>query len=118
MASKRRTVTKWLVLAALVPAWWLSAPVRGYLTAEVDLLRGKYTVLGYGLPPSWQPEYARLLHERYGVQYRPVAGCMVSQDLVWYVGAYNRVSMSAARHRFGHDIFKETIDEAAKTSAR
>jgi hypothetical protein len=39
---------------------------------------------------------------------------MVSQDLVWYVGAYNRVSMAAATHRFGHDIFKETADEAAK----
>jgi hypothetical protein len=40
-------------LVALVPAWWLSAPLRGYLTAEFDLLRGTYAVLGYGLPPSW-----------------------------------------------------------------
>ena len=101
---------------ALVPAWWLSAPLRGYLTAEFDLLRGTYALLGYGLSPSWRPEYARLLRERYGVQYRPVAGCVVSQDLVWYVGAYNRVTMAAATHRFGHDIFKETADEAAKNS--
>jgi hypothetical protein len=82
MVGSRRTVAKWLVLVALVPAWWLSAPLRGYLTAEFDLLRGTYAVLGYGLSPSWRPEYARLLRERYGVQYRPVAGCVVSQDLV------------------------------------
>ena len=91
-------------------------PVRGYLTAEFDLQRGQYAVLAYGLPPFWQREYARLLHERYGVQYRPVAGCLVSQDLVWYVDAYNHVSTAAAGRRFGHDIFKETADEAAKNS--
>ena len=45
-----------------------------------------------------------------------LAGCVVPQDLVWYVGAYNRVTMAAATHRFGHDIFKETAAEAAKNS--
>jgi len=29
-------------------------PLRGYLTAEFDLLSGTYAVLGYGLSPSWR----------------------------------------------------------------
>jgi hypothetical protein len=65
--------------------WSLSASIRGNLAARIDLLRGQYHVLGYGLPSSSRPEYARCLRERYGIEFRTVAGCIVSDSLIPYV---------------------------------
>jgi len=51
--------------------------------------------------------YSNLLHQRYGVEFQAVAGCIVSKALVDYVTAYNEVSMAAVNNKFGRNIFKE-----------
>jgi hypothetical protein len=104
-----------LVLGALL--WSLSAPVRGQLVARFDTAREHYELLGYGLPGPGRAEYARLLRERYGIEYRPVALCIVSPTVVAYVDNYNGVSTAAANRKFGHDVFKECAEEARKKLA-
>jgi hypothetical protein len=91
-----------------------SASIRGELVARFDLARGRYEVLGYGYPVPWRPEYARLLRERYGIKFRAVAGCIVSESLSSYVHAYNALSEAASTRKFGHNVFKECADEASK----
>jgi hypothetical protein len=73
--------------------------------------------LGYGLPLRSQPEYARLLRDRYRIEFRAVAGCVVSRTLVDYVEGYDGVSMTAANRKFGRDVFKETMAEANQSWA-
>jgi hypothetical protein len=87
------------------------APAHGGMSARYDVYRGHYEVLGYGLPVPWRPEYARLLQQRYGVSFRPVAGCIVSTALVAYVDSYNSVSTEAVNHKFGHEVFKECSED-------
>jgi hypothetical protein len=94
--------------------WSVTASGRGEIVARYDISRGHYEVLGYGLPVAWRPEYARLLQERYGVKFRPVAGFIVSTELVAYVDSYNKVSTEAVNRKFGHDVFKECSDEARR----
>jgi len=94
--------------------WSFTASGRGEIVARYDISRGHHDVLGYGLPVAWRPEYARLLQERYGVKFRPVAGCIVSTGLVAYVDSYNRVSTAAVNRKLGHDVFKECSDEARR----
>ena len=94
--------------------WEVAAPIRGRLAAQFDLIRGHYEVLAFGLPTPWRPEYARLLRERYGIEERVVAGCVVSQSLVAYVESYNRTSMRAANRRFGRDVFEESVADASR----
>jgi hypothetical protein len=94
--------------------WSVSASARGELVARYDISRGHYEVQGFGLPVPWRPEYARLLQERYGIEFRTVALCIVSTELVAYVESYNGVSTAAANRKFGHDIFKEFSEEARK----
>jgi hypothetical protein len=101
-----------VALAVLVTGWWFSASLRGRIAAHIDVARGQYKILGYGLPVVWQPAYARLLKERYGIQYEAVAGCVVSESLTSYVGGYNAVSTSAANRKFGPDIFRKSLDDA------
>ena len=68
----------WVALVACSMLWSWTAEIRGRLAAHLDIARGHYELLRCGLPPPWRPEYARLLHERYDIEFRPVAGCIVS----------------------------------------
>jgi hypothetical protein len=85
------------------------------VAAGHDTTRNRYEELGYGLPVPWRHEYVRLLRERYGIRFRTVALCTVTNDLVAYADSYNRVSMAAANRKFGHDVFKECAEEAERT---
>ena len=89
-----------------------TAPMRGRLKARYDVWRGHYAVLAYGLPPPWCPQYAHLLRERYGIEVRTIALCIVSETLRSYADSYDEVSAAAASHKFGHDVFKECAEVA------
>lgn len=82
----------------MLVAWW-------------DHACGHYEVQVYGLPPPWDGEYSQLLQERYGVEVNPVAGCVVTPELVSYVEGYNAVSRPRIEARFGKDIFAECAME-------
>ena len=97
-----------LALASLVGGFWgweSSAGIRGQLLARLDVARGHYEILSFGLPVSWRPEYVRLLRERYGIEDRVIAGCVVTESLVAYADGYNTVSISAANRKFGRNVF-------------
>ncbi|MGP8252161.1 MAG: hypothetical protein ACLQHF_09010 [Terracidiphilus sp.] len=92
--------------------YWPIPATRGRLDARIDLAHGRYEILGYGLPPLGMDRYISLLRQRYGVDYRVVAGCTVSKETLDYVEAYDSVSGSAINRKFGHDIFKEVASES------
>ncbi len=107
------------VAAALLFMWavfgfWPIPSVRGQLDARIDVSRGHYKKLGYGLPFRGSTEYARLLKERYGIDFGYIAYCTASNSQRGYADAYNEVSTAAAKRKFGRDVFKETFDEAQR----
>lgn len=53
-----------------------------------------------------------MLKARYGIQYRAVAGCVVSRSQMDFVAAYNNVSATAIGRKFGRDVVRETENEA------
>lgn len=100
------------LLLALCWLWSVSASIRGYIAARIDVHRGRYQILGYGLADRSRSEYARCLRERYGIEFRTVAGCVVSDSLISYVDAYHSVVANATYKKFGRDVFRECADEA------
>jgi hypothetical protein len=82
------------------------------LVAWADGVRGHEEIMVFGLPPPWARETDRLLLERYGVKVNPVAGCVVTDSLVWYAGGYNSVARARLESRFGKDIFAECANDA------
>jgi hypothetical protein len=92
--------------------YWPIPKMHGLIDAHVDLVHGKFKELGYGLPLRGMDKYISLLHQRYGVDYRAVAGCVVSKNTRDYVAAYDSVSEPAINRKFGHDIFKEVASES------
>ena len=110
--NRRNSVLAVVAIGLLIVAWYASAPTRGRWAARFDLARGHYVILGYGLPPRGVVEYKQILRARYGVEYKQVALCIVSESLVSYADAYNDVSGAAIKSRFGQDVFKKSGDEA------
>ena len=108
----RRLIFAVVTLIVVAIGWWLSAYPRGVIAAWIDSARGHHEIKVYGLPAPWRSEYARLVYERYGVEINPVAGCVVSQELVWYVDGYNSVARQRILARHGKDIFAECTKEA------
>jgi hypothetical protein len=108
-----------LVLVSLLAGlilWPVTARVRGELAASLDVAQGRYRVLVFGLPAPGRDEYARILRERYRIEMRRVAGCVVSAWQVAYWEGYNSVSEDAANRKFGHDVFREIDAEANRIS--
>jgi hypothetical protein len=112
--ANRRNALIVLAIVALFPAWSSSAPIRGRWLAQFDVAQGHYRILRYGLPARGSAEYELLLRERYGIESRRVAFCIVSQQLVAYAGSYNAVSTAAIERKFGRDVLKENWDEAIR----
>src|SRR5581483_12227336 len=92
-----------IVVGLLLVGWWFSVSARGYFGARFDVARGHYEVQSMGLRFAWSSNYAHLLRERYGIEDRVVAGCVVSESLRSYVNAYNEVTWAAAKRKFGRD---------------
>jgi hypothetical protein len=95
--------------------WSVAAPIRATIAARIDVRRGQYQVLGYGLADRSRSDYAQCLRERYSIEHRTVAGCIVSDSLISYVKAYHSVVTEAANRKFGHDVFQECADLADRT---
>jgi hypothetical protein len=103
-----------VVAIALFAGWSATAGTRGKLVARYDVRCNHFYILAYGLAPPERAEYARLLKERYGIELRKVADCIVSESLVSYVNEYDNVSVAAAINKFGHDVFEECWRDAVR----
>ena len=95
-------------LCAADVLWSSSATWRGRLAAHMDLRRGHYIVLAYGLPPLGAPGYARILKEQYAIEFHYVDYCTVSTTLRAYADGYNELSGAAAKRKFGDDVFEKS----------
>ena len=88
----------------------------GAKEAQRDIQRGHLELRGYGLPARWVPEYARLLSSRLGVQYNPMAGCVVTSGLVRQTNEYNETMTREIERRNGVGILDKLADEASQVA--
>jgi len=105
-----KTVAAAIALGVLLLSWFAwdySASARGSMVARYDVARGHYRVLHYGFPSPGLAKYARIMRQRYGIEYLAVAGCVLSPSLKAYADGYNAVSMAAVKRKYGRDIFLE-----------
>jgi hypothetical protein len=115
--SRHKKLTAFSALAILIfanLAWDASAFLRGQIVARYDIARGHYRELTLGLPPPQRPTYANVIKERYGIELRAVAGCIVSPSLISYVDGYNSVSIAGANRKWGRDVFEDGRNEAGR----
>lgn len=93
------TYSKWAYLA-------------GRSEARRDLQRGHLVTESAGLPLEWTEEYIQLLRQRYGIEDRTLAGCVIDDKITGHIRGYNEVSQVEITRRFGSDVFDRTAKEA------
>lgn len=117
MRNRQKTRSTIAILMVLIVTAWIwdpTAAARGNLEARFDLVRRHYAILAYGLPPGGRDEYTRLPKERYGIERRQIALCIVDRSTMAYADSYNHMSVVAAQRRFGQDIFEQTWQDAQR----
>ena len=90
-----------------------SAGWRGQAMARIDVARGRYRIFDYGLGAETGDEaLTTLLQQRYGIVYRRVGACHVSEPVAAYVSAYDKISNAAIERKFGQGVVRSTVLDA------
>jgi hypothetical protein len=89
-----------------------SAYEAGRKQAERDLQQGILATESYGLPGPWSAEFWSLLAERYHIEQKSIAGCVVTPNESGHAKGYNDVMHSEIEKRFGQDLFRQVASEA------
>jgi len=63
---------------------------------------------------EWASEYDQCLRQRYGVEFRTVAGDAGTESQFAHYDSYDAVSTAAIKQKFGHDVFEECVYVAIK----
>ncbi|BBO87873.1 hypothetical protein DSCOOX_10530 [Desulfosarcina ovata subsp. ovata] len=82
--------------------FFFGAKPFGILEAKYDLFRGRYEIHGYGLIHG-EPQYAPIL-KKYGVRYRHVAGCVITDFIIDSVASYNFAMKDAIERNLGLNL--------------
>ena len=92
---------------------YFTAHRAGHAQAEKDLSAGVLAVESYGFPLP--PEYAEILHQRYHVELRPIAGDTdVTAKVLGHAECYNELAKAEIRRRFGDGVLEAAADESLK----
>lgn len=90
---------------------------KGAAEARADFDGGIYRIRSYGLGGFSHSAADEYLRATYGVEKKPVAGCVVTLELVARARGYNATMRALLNERFGNDIFEEARLEGAKREA-
>ena len=79
-------------------AYW-----NGRVDAKKDIQKGQLGVEIFGGPGYLVPAFHEL-RERFGIEARPVAACVVNTQILGHAVGYNKVMASEVKRRFGVNI--------------
>ena len=102
-------------LAEAFPAG-TNAYALGQAEAQRDLTNGLLEVKSYGDPAPATEDYAKILKTRYQVEFRTVAGCVVTPERVDNWRGYNDVMMGEIKRRYGKDALDQAWQDAQQAS--
>ena len=87
----------------------------GRAAARGDLAHGILAMEGCGLRRGEMIEDGdRIMRERYGIINRPIAGCIVNDQILGHLKGYNDVTRPEILRRFGADFFDRIVNEVER----
>lgn len=99
----------------------------GRVDAKRDLAKGILANERFGLPVLGldehahivlsQEEYSKFLQERFGIELRSVAGCVVNGRIYAHADGYNEIMDAEIERRFGTNFWSRAWEDAYKLSA-
>jgi len=90
------------------------AYTAGRAEAINDIKANKLIIEVSGLPAPWSGEYTKFLADKYHVQLKTVAGCIVDSKIVAHERGYNEISVAEIERRFGHGVLEKSAEDVQK----
>jgi hypothetical protein len=90
------------------------AYTAGRSEAMNDIKANKLIIEVSGLPAPWSGEYTKLLADKYRIQLKTVAGCIVDSKIVGHERGYNEISVAEIERRFGHGALEKSAEDLQK----
>ena len=87
-----------------------SAYKAGRAEAINDIKANRLIIEVSGLPAPWSGEYAKFLAEKYHIQVKTVAGCIVDSKIVGHERGYNEISVAEIERRYGQGFLAKMAD--------
>jgi len=94
-----------------------AAEREGRAEAKADIAAGQLILRMYGINPTGESAYTRLLEARLGVKVQVVGNCTVNGGIIAETAAYNEVMKKEIRKRFGPHAL-EDIERDAKSASQ
>jgi hypothetical protein len=108
----------WVVSMNPVSIWkYYSAYQTGRSEAKGDVAANILAIEESGLPGPGLAHYVRILRERYQIEVRRVAGCVVDEKIEGHQAGYNDVSEREIDRRVGLGCIEAAREEAARVGA-
>ncbi len=89
-----------------------AAAIEGHAAALKELAAGRLALETYGLPSRSRGAYIDILKEKYGIQLRMTAGCIVNSTITGHARGFNETMMAEITKRFGPDALAQAEKEA------
>ena len=97
-------------------AWKYATAYRaGRVDAKRDLAAGKLAIESYGFGAGGR--YVQLYRERYQIDVRLVAGCLVDETILGHAAGYNEVAEPEIERRYGRASLEAAREEGARLDA-
>ena len=87
---------------------------KGHDDAERDAKAGVLALEIYGLPAPYFGEYTKLLLNRYHIELRQVAGCLIDNQVAGHAKGYNEIAMKEIERRYGKNMLETARQQASK----
>ncbi len=84
----------------------------GKAQAQADIANGVLAIEQAGFLMRFDEEYVRLLKQRYGIEVRRVAFCVVHEEVEEHMRGYNKAAGAEIERRFGQDCLSKAEHEA------
>ncbi|MCB1225129.1 MAG: hypothetical protein KDK99_04895 [Verrucomicrobiales bacterium] len=92
-----------------------AAYAKGKSDAQAELKKGHLALESFGYPASWSDLYQEMLKERYDIEDRRVAGCVIDGHILGHANGFNEVMEAEIHRRYGKDVFEKVSAEAQET---
>jgi len=89
-----------------IEAYW-----TGRADAERDTRAGRLVIERFGLLFG-EGDYVTILRQRYQIEMKTVAGCLVDDEIVGHAVGYNEIMKAEIERRFGPGLLERVREEA------
>lgn len=87
---------------------------QGKADAQRELAQGVLACETFGLPRVDFSEYRQVLLERYKIELRAIAGCLVDSKILGHSSGFNQIMEAEIERRYGKDVWDRAQAEAQK----